>query len=553
MGSQICTASPLAVGAFGDALLPAAGSGQHVERMETRDLGTKELLRRLQLCEGKLHDIGSTKLSPFKQQEILTRLDTLEHAVEPSKKPAVADTGNISQISSRLETLESHLCGVYNLNGKLIALEQIAGHIGVDIPDLDYNPGLDTEAFFRQQHSRGAKLGQTAMEATKLDYGQPTGVAASGLHASSDNATTSSGDLVLPQISRQTSAARGPSSPGHGPLSPERSLARANTDASTVRGPMPRLSDLAATVENMAEETDVLRATVEELTDGLKAALADVRDHSGRISFLEAGKTELAHKVAANEQTIATVASRKASEVSFADMTLLQGRVEASERTAAATSRTMSEHAAQVAQLARSITELRGHEGDSAVAPGKKSGLSRDIDTMLHARVAAVETKIDSVRSELYQSLSQLGNSCAKASDVDELVRGINSKASQVDIKTLAQQQAALATSINGMAEWLATRPETADGARGTGGSITKFRCLTCDREIKSQALSNGSPTAKGTFLPRLDGLAGSPPHTGRSVSPVRGSEAESAASTVRMVASGRAKASAHVTPVFIA
>jgi hypothetical protein len=34
--------------------------------------------------------------------------------------------------------------------GKLIALEQIADTVGIDIPDLEYSPGLDTAAFFAQ-------------------------------------------------------------------------------------------------------------------------------------------------------------------------------------------------------------------------------------------------------------------------------------------------------------------------------------------------------------------------------------------------------------------
>jgi hypothetical protein len=46
------------------------------------------------------------------------------------------------------------------------------------------------------------------------------------------------------------------------------------------------------------------------------------------------------------------------------------------------------------------------------------------------------------------------------------------------------------------MAEWLAMRPETADGAKGSGGSATKFKCLTCDREMRSQGTPNGRDAA---------------------------------------------------------
>ena len=44
------------------------------------------------------------------------------------------------------------------------------------------------------------------------------------------------------------------------------------------------------------------------------------------------------------------------------------------------------------------------------------------------------------------------------------------------DVRLLAQQQSALAQSVNGMAEWLAVRPITSDGNKGTGSSMTKFK-----------------------------------------------------------------------------
>jgi hypothetical protein len=62
-------------------------------------------------------------------------------------------------------------------------------------------------------------------------------------------------------------------------------------------------------------------------------------------------------------------------------------------------------------------------------------------------------------------------------SDLENLSRELESKASTDDLKLLAQQQAGLASSVNGMAEWLAVRPETMDGSKGTVGAIfTKFK-----------------------------------------------------------------------------
>lgn len=63
-----------------------------------------------------------------------------------------------------------------------------------------------------------------------------------------------------------------------------------------------------------------------------------------------------------------------------------------------------------------------------------------------------------------------------RAEDIAAFEEALDSKAEQADVRQLAAQQAALAQSVNGMAEWLAVRPDTADGARGTGASATKFK-----------------------------------------------------------------------------
>lgn len=61
-------------------------------------------------------------------------------------------------------------------------------------------------------------------------------------------------------------------------------------------------------------------------------------------------------------------------------------------------------------------------------------------------------------------------------SDIELLAREVEAKASLQDIRQLAMQQQTLAQSVNGMAEWLAVRPENADGVKGTGASATKYK-----------------------------------------------------------------------------
>ena len=64
----------------------------------------------------------------------------------------------------------------------------------------------------------------------------------------------------------------------------------------------------------------------------------------------------------------------------------------------------------------------------------------------------------------------------ARISDLQAIEEVLDSKASGDDIKQLAAQQAQLAHSMGGMADWRALRPETSDGLKNTGSGITKFK-----------------------------------------------------------------------------
>lgn len=68
-----------------------------------------------------------------------------------------------------------------------------------------------------------------------------------------------------------------------------------------------------------------------------------------------------------------------------------------------------------------------------------------------------------------------------QVSDLEMLEQAMESLASASDVRHLAMQQAVLAQSVNGMADWLAVRPDTADGVKGTGASATRFKCVRVD------------------------------------------------------------------------
>jgi hypothetical protein len=140
-------------------ILPHACMHQ-VERLEARDLDGDEILRRVQICERKVHDVAGSKLSPFNQQQVLSRLEQLEAEARerdagalglplPSQEPNDAGLSSprktamnaVVQLEERLVLVESKVSGVYNLPGKLIAMEHIAENLGIEVPDLEVRRG----------------------------------------------------------------------------------------------------------------------------------------------------------------------------------------------------------------------------------------------------------------------------------------------------------------------------------------------------------------------------------------------------------------------------
>eukprot|EP00198_Chlamydomonas_reinhardtii_P013540 XP_001702877.1 flagellar associated protein [Chlamydomonas reinhardtii] len=107
---------------------------EKMERIAVKDVTADELLERIRLLESKQGEAAGPKLDPFNQQEILSRLEALENklADQAAARSEWASSGEgMADVESRLARLESRLSGVYNLNGKLLALEQIAGGLGV--------------------------------------------------------------------------------------------------------------------------------------------------------------------------------------------------------------------------------------------------------------------------------------------------------------------------------------------------------------------------------------------------------------------------------------
>ncbi|GFH19644.1 uncharacterized protein HaLaN_16618 [Haematococcus lacustris] len=65
-----------------------------VDRIAARDVSGEELLGRLRLCEDALSAINHEKLSPFNQQQILQRLDTVEAQAAATQASVTAFLGS---------------------------------------------------------------------------------------------------------------------------------------------------------------------------------------------------------------------------------------------------------------------------------------------------------------------------------------------------------------------------------------------------------------------------------------------------------------------------
>ena len=68
-------------------------------------------------------------------------------------------------VGERLDELERRLHGVYNLGGKLIALEGMAAEMGCEIPDLEYSPGEGGQAW---SHASGGYVPSGPMRTPAL-------------------------------------------------------------------------------------------------------------------------------------------------------------------------------------------------------------------------------------------------------------------------------------------------------------------------------------------------------------------------------------------------
>eukprot|EP00892_Ulva_mutabilis_P012383 jgi/Ulvmu1/9517/UM053_0005.1 len=125
--------------------LKAQSSVIHTLTSEVEKLrgdGEVDPVDRIRLLERRMNEMfgepgSEPRLSPFKQQELLDRVDHLEATVAAQADAIheLRESGN-DEVTPRIEALEAALHGVDNLAGRQVALDAMADELGVDVPNL---------------------------------------------------------------------------------------------------------------------------------------------------------------------------------------------------------------------------------------------------------------------------------------------------------------------------------------------------------------------------------------------------------------------------------
>ncbi|GIL44494.1 hypothetical protein Vafri_1945 [Volvox africanus] len=528
-----------------------------MERIAVKDVTADELLHRIKLLEAQQGDAAGPKLNPFNQQEILNRLEALEKKLadagpekgSTNQRDRPTSRGDDADLDVRLTRLEKRLTGVYNLNGKLVAIEQIASGLGVAIPDLEYptgggpspsnaavhaapitaSPSVPPVQAWRPPIAPGGAATQpqhlhghhSVPQPGSVEWARPR--APDGAAADADDALAPAGAKILgvrsvspgpngvPLTDYMLSGASPNSAPQTRGSSPNLSprllgtptsprLIGSPSSAGAAHGGLgsagggavsaQKVVQLAQEVTALRSENEALKQTLDSLVhqvSGLRAGLgSNAVESLSRLQQAEEGVSALRAQVADLVAARRDAAARTGSEVTFADFSLLRSQVEG----------TIAEAKAQAAAAAglaeRELPVLTARVDELAEAL-KKKGEPRDIDALFHERINALEATMGEMKTELLGSIEAAMESAVKVDDLQALEEVLEAKAPAEALRLLQQQTHALGQAVAGIGDAISLRPDLGEAMRGGGGGggavgplATKMRCLTCDQPIKN-------------------------------------------------------------------
>ncbi|GMH36351.1 hypothetical protein BSKO_04219 [Bryopsis sp. KO-2023] len=133
---------------------------EKLEFIEKSSIDVASILERVQSLEGNMKELSDSKLSPFTQADILERLDKAEFTAKNAMKRVTGAMEDSDQVQGpRISRMERQLKGVENLPGRLMAVDEIAEELGIQIPNTEFEWEDETQQSFGVPQSRSNRLG----------------------------------------------------------------------------------------------------------------------------------------------------------------------------------------------------------------------------------------------------------------------------------------------------------------------------------------------------------------------------------------------------------
>lgn len=371
---------------------------------------------------------------------------------------ALSSTRAAADVEARMQRLEARTNGVYNLQGKLVALDHICAQLNCPIPDLEYSlgghqqhvqmPALHMPGLAQQpaqnigvQFGVGQAWPSLMPAATQhTAAGQVAAGTAAGPHNPAAELLARGSAGASPSGSPRTTsptrlgtgaaaagaaaggvqtgsslfgAALGAGIPsllsGHAhPASAGPSMAAAAPAVGGTGGAnTAKVNQLTSEVLNLRSETDSIKdalARMEGQIASLRSGLSATSSEAlGRISATQEAVSALKAQVASDVASLKQAVSRPA-EVSFADFTLLKDRVSVVLEQAAKATEGLQQMLGEdgaVPVLKAGLEQLRSAAASLLPSGDGESNARERMDALFHERLGALEGGVKAFKEEV--------------------------------------------------------------------------------------------------------------------------------------------------------
>ncbi|DBA75369.1 TPA: hypothetical protein ACH3X1_010636 [Trebouxia sp. C0004] len=470
------------------------------------------------------------------QQELAGRMSTFE----ASAREFTASTQKISsrldtEFKSRLDLLSQKLHGVDNVLGHQLAVHEMAGILGVGVPQVNTSYKSlnlpDGVAESAMQPLSEIQLPPAASAAAPEAAGAATTSAAAepeqlppGLLPKPDAALSGLPDLAPAELAPAEHAVASPAIAAQNQKSISTGLYAAVPSPGAARAGGPGLlPQLKVQIETLEDKELEIRLHVEMLRDDMSllkkemqtshadisSAVSITSNIDGRFHMLESemhgywkkmkdDESAKADKAAA--ASISSVTTGKASDkvsgqVAWADLSAFQDQVRASFEGIHDLKDRLDKTDKQLAAIQSSC--LNAASTAFAEAKVVTGGLQEQLGS-LQQDMRSVQYKVESAVATVDGSSDDL-HKCATA--INDLAYKVRHKLGPEDINRITHKAAAAA-------EAALHQTLTAEDARDkSAAGASRFRCLSCDTDLQLQRnMQQGRPPIGPSLLPKLIG-----------------------------------------------